>query len=274
MNMDIPISRQCELMGLPRSSFYYRPEADQHGENGKLMRVIDEEFTEHPFYGYRRMTVAINKRGYEVNHKRISRLMKQMGIEAIYPKRKLSLGNDEHTKYPYLLRGVNITRVNQVWSTDITYIRLRTGFVYLVAVIDWYSRYVLSWEISTTLDTDFCLVALEWALKIGKPEIFNTDQGSQFTSNAFTSKLKEAGIKISMDGRGRAFDNIFIERLWRSVKYEEVYIHDYESVQEARDGLRKYFIFYNETRPHQSLGYETPGKIYWCLDHEKSAVSG
>lgn len=209
------------------------------------------------------MTKWLREQGHIVNHKRVERLMAKMGIKGIQPKRNLSKPSKEHKKYPYLLRNVEITHPNHVWSTDITYIRLRQGYLYLVAIIDWYTRYVLSWEISNTLDTEFCISALEKALTKGKPEIFNTDQGSQFTSLAFTSALEDRNIQISMDGKGRAIDNIFIERLWRSVKYEEVYLKDYETVLDAIRGLNSYFEFYNNERYHQSLNYLTPASVYY-----------
>lgn len=261
LNSLIPVYRQCELIGLPRSSYYY--EARKESEyNLLLMSLIDEEYSRTPFYGTRRMTAYLIRQGYEVNRKRIQRLMKLMGIEAIYPKKKLSIPSPEDKKYPYLLKDVAIIEPDQVWSADITYIRMNKGFLYLVAIIDWYSRYVLSWELSNTLDADFCLRALDKALLISQPEIFNSDQGSQFTSCEFTEKLEKVGIQISRDGRGRVFDNIFIERLWRTVKYEEVYIHSYDTVKEARESLDNYFRFYNGERLHQSLGYRTPQEVY------------
>lgn len=261
---EIAVRRQCELISLSRASYYYKPCPDAEEEyNRQLMRLIDEQYTKTPFYGSRNMTTCLKRQGYKVNRKRIRRLMEQMGLEAVYPKPNLSKGIKEHKKYPYLLRDVEITRRDQVWSTDITYIRLKQGFIYLVAVIDWYSRYVLSWEISTTLDKEFCMKALNKALESGTPEIFNTDQGVQFTSFEFTGRLEDAGIQISMDGRGRALDNVFVERLWRSVKYEEVYLKDYQDVRIAKDGLRNYFRFYNAERPHQSLGNETPSEVYY-----------
>lgn len=227
------------------------------------MNLLDEQYTKTPFYGVRKMTAWLKEvKGENVNVKRIRRLLRLMGLEAIYQKPRLSPRAAGHRIYPYLLRGVKIERVNQVWSTDITYIRLQGGFVYLVAVMDWYSRYVLSWEISTTLETDFCVSTLERALAVGQPEIFNTDQGAQFTSQAFTKILQGREIAISMDGRGRALDNIFVERLWRSVKYEEVYLHDYEDVPQAMTGLGQYFRFYNHERLHQSLEYQTPAAVY------------
>jgi putative transposase len=257
----IPIKRQCELLGLPRSSYYYKA-AGEDEEDIRLMSMIDREFTEHPFFGKRRICHCLRESGEMVNVKRVSRLMRRMGLEAVYPKPKLSRPEKWSEKYPYLLRGLSITRPDQVWASDITYIRLSKGFVYLVAVMDWFSRYVLSRQISTTLEVGFCVEALGAALNQGRPEIFNTDQGSQFTSGDFMEKLKGADIRISLDGRGRAFDNIMIERLWRSVKYEEVYLKDNKSVNEAKDGLSRYFNFYNEARPHQTLGYKTPGEQY------------
>lgn len=226
------------------------------------MRLLDAQYTATPFYGSRRMTAWLRSQGYAVNRKRVTRLMRQMGIEAIDTKRQLSQPLAGHTIYPYLLRGVQIERVNHVWSADITYIPLQQGFIYLVAVIDWWSRYVLSWAVSITLDGAFGLEALETALRRGRPEIFNTDQGAQFTSRAFTERLRQGAIQISMDGRGRALDNVFVERLWRSVKYEEVYLREYNTVREARQGLGYYFAFYNDERLHQALGYRTPAAVY------------
>ena len=226
------------------------------------MHLIDEQYTRAPFYGSRRMTAWLQKQGHAVNRKRTARLMAEMGLEAIFPRPRLSTPSPEHRIYPYLLRNVPIVRVNQVWSTDITYIRMPRGFVYLTAVIDWFSRYVLSWSVSVTLDLWFCLEALDTALALGRPEIFNTDQGSQFTSLDFTGRLKAAQVAISMDGRGRALDNIFVERLWRSVKYEEVYLKEYESVRSAIEQLGAYLHFYNQERLHQSLGYRTPAQVY------------
>ncbi len=227
------------------------------------MRRLDEQYTKTPYYGIRRMTATLRAAGYAVNHKRVARVLRLMGLQALYPRPRLRLGGPGHKIYPYLLQGLRIERPNQVWSSDITYIRLRHGFVYLVAVMDWFSRYVLAWEISTTMETSFCLSALDWALRRGMPEIFNTDQGAQFTSADFTGRLAAAGIRISMDGRGRAFDNIFVERLWRTVKYENVYLSEYESLPAAKDGLARYFAFYNEERIHQSLGYRTPRSVHF-----------
>jgi putative transposase len=248
-------------LGLNRSGLYYEPVGESE-ENLRLMRLIDEQYTRAPFYGSRKMTRWLRTEGYLVNRKRISRLMEVMGIEAVYPKPKLSQPGEGHKIYPYLLRGITVGRVNQVWSTDITYIRMAQGLVYLVAVMDWFSRYVLSWSLSLTMEIDFCMEALRSALRRGRPEIFNSDQGSQFTSEKFTAELAAKEIAISMDGRGRCMDNIFIERLWRSLKYEEVYLKDYESVMEARTGIERYFRFYNQERIHQSLEYQTPAAIY------------
>jgi putative transposase len=226
------------------------------------MRLLDEQYTRTPFYGSRKMTAWLQTQGYPVERKRVTRLLRLMGLEAVYPKPRLSVPGPLEQRYPYLLRNLSIERCNQVWSCDITYIRLARGFIYLMAVIDWYSRYVLSWQISVTLDASFCLEALDRALRGATPEIFNTDQGVQFTSTEFTSRLKAANIRISWDGRGRALDNIFVERLWRSVKYEEVYLKDYQSVPEAVRNLRAYFTFYNQERLHQSLDYLTPAQVY------------
>lgn len=261
-NEKISVSRQCELLGLARSTLYY--EATGISDyNLEIMKVIDAQYLLTPFYGSRRMTVILQWKGYNINRKRVKRLMRLMRLHAIYPKRNLSMVCKEHEIYPYLLRGLAITRANQVWSADITYIRLKNGFAYLVAIMDWWSRKVLAWEISITLESDFCITALETAIsKFGKPEIFNTDQGVQFTCNRFIKILKANGIKISMDGRGRALDNIFIERLWRSVKYEEVFIKNYEGVKDAVANLNRYFYFYNLERPHQSLAYRTPEEEY------------
>jgi putative transposase len=261
MHEQLSITRQCALVGLPRSSWYYAPRGESQ-ENLHLMRLLDEQYTRTPFYGIRRMTASLRQQGYQVNHKRVGRLLRLMGLEALYPTPHLSQPGEPHQTYPYLLRGVAITRSNQVWSTDITYLRMVHGFVYLVAVVDWYSRYVLAWQLSNTLDTRFCLDTLEAALRWGVPEIFNTDQGVQFTSQAFTQRLQQAGIRISWDGRGRALDNIFVERLWRTVKWEEVYLKEYASVADAAASLHHYFRFYNEERPHQSLGYRTPAQVF------------
>ena len=257
----VSLRRQCALLGLARSSLYREPRGEST-ENLQLMRLLDAQYTATPFYGSRRMTAWLRSQGYAVNRKRVARLMRQMGIEALYTKPQLSQPCAGHTIYPYLLRGVQIERVNHVWSADITYVRLQQGFIYLVAVLDWWSRYVLSWAVSITLDGAFCLEALETALKRGRPAIFNTDQGAQFTSRAFTERLRQGEIQISMDGRGRALDNVFVERLWRTVKYEEVYLREYTTVREAQQGLGRYFGFYNEERLHQALGYRTPAAVY------------
>lgn len=258
----IPLCRQCELLGLSRSGYYYQPVPESE-EDLLLMNLIDEQYTLTPYYGVRRMVYALNQKGYQVNHKRVDRLMKKMGIEAISPKPRLSINKVEHIIYPYLLRNMVPNHSNQVWASDITYIRMHQGFLYLVAIMDWYSRYVVSFQLSNTLETCFCLVALEMALERFCPEIFNTDQGVQFTSDEFTSTLKQAGCRISMDGKGRVFDNIFVERLWRTVKYEEVYLSEYRTGWDAEKGLSRYFRFYNEERPHQSLQNMTPAEVYF-----------
>lgn len=267
----LSINQQCELVSLCRSSYYYREHRNELSIafDYCLSRRIDQLYLQHPFYGSRRMTAVLKVEGYEVNRKRIQRLMRQIGVQAIYPRKKLSYGNPEHRIYPYLLRGVKIERVNHVWATDITYIPMRRGFLYLVAIMDWYSRYVVSWELSQTLEKYFCINALERAFYQGQPEIFNSDQGSQFTSPSFLQLLLDRGIAISMDGRGRVFDNIFIERLWRTVKQEEVYLKDYQSMIEAEDELARYFEFYNNDRPHQSLGYRSPLEIFRQVDRRE-----
>lgn len=258
------MGRQCELVGLARSSYYYMPQEIDPKEL-ELMKLLDRQYTKCPFYGVRRMTHWLScECSQRINCKHVRRLLRQMGLEAIYAKPRLSQPAQGHKIYPYLLRGVKIACADHVWSTDITYIPMARGFLYLVAVIDWWSRYVLSWRLSVNLDTQFCLEALEEALEQGRPRIFNTDQGSQFTSHDFTSRLEQDAIDISMDGRGRALDNVFVERLWRSVKYEEVYLNDYTSVQQARSRLKAYFEFYNHQRPHQALEYSTPAARY-CL---------
>lgn len=259
---ELSIRRQCSVLGINRSSLYYRPVGiDEY--TLLLMHELDRQYTETPFYGVLKMTEHLRLLGHQVNPKRVRRLLRQMGLEAVYPKPRLSQANPEHKIYPYLLRNVSIDRCNQVWSTDITYIRLRHGFVYLMAIIDWYSRYVINWALSTTLEADFCIVALNEALEASHCEIFNTDQGSQFTTHRFTGPLLDKGIQVSMDGRGRALDNIFVERLWRSVKYEKVYLNDFGTVKEAHLGLKEYFAFYNHRRLHQSLDYQTPTEVYF-----------
>ena len=261
---EISILRQCELAGLPRSTYYRETSGSQEPpENLEFMRLIDELFTAYPFYGTRQMRNALRRMGHKINRKRVQRLMRKMGLESIAPKPNTSKAHPQHKVYPYLLRGVDVIRPNQVWCSDITYIRLQGGFVYLTAVMDWHSRYVLSWELSVSMESNFCVSALEQALRRnGTPDIFNTDQGAQYTSNEFTGTLKDNDIKISMDGKGRFTDNIFIERLWRSVKYEEIYTKEYKSVDELRKALKKYFDFYNFERPHQSFDAQTPAEMY------------
>lgn len=258
----ISIARQGDLIGLPRSTYYYHAQGES-AEKLALMPLLDQQYTATPYYGVRRMTAWLRSQGYTVHHKRGARLLHTRGLETIYPKPRLSEPHPAHRVYPYLLRGVPSTRVNQVWSTDITYIRLHGGFISLVAVMDWFSRYVLSWAVSITMDVSFCLEALEQALAVARPDIFNSDQGAQFTSIDFTGRLTAAGIQISLDGRGRALDNVFVERLWRTVKYEEVYLKDYETPREAIHGLSTFFVHYNERRQHQALEYQTPASVYF-----------
>lgn len=257
----LSVLRQCDLIGLPRSSLYYRAQGED-AYNQQLMRLIDRQYTATPFFGVRRMTAVLKRDGHAINEKRVRRLMRVIGLETIYPKPRTSLKNQANPVYPYLLKGLVIDRPDQVWATDITYIPLTRGWVYLVAVMDWFSRYVLSWEMSMTLEGEFCVKALKRALGLGVPEIFNSDQGTQFTSASFTSVLKGASVRISMDGVGRAYDNIFVERLWRSLKHEEVYLRDYGMMPEARRGIGEWFEFYNHRRPHQALGYRTPAEVY------------
>jgi putative transposase len=258
---NLSVRQQCELLGLARSTLYYQP-LQASAKNLVLMRLLDEQYLKRPYYGSRRMQKWLSKEGHEVNRKRVQRLMRLMGLEAVYPKPKTTVPGENHEIYPYLLRGVKIERVNQVWSTDITYVPMRRGFLYLTAILDWYSRYVLSWRLSNSLETRFCLEALEEALAQGTPEIFNTDQGGQFTSAAYTGRLKQAKIAISMDGKGRALDNVFVERLWRTVKYEEIYLKAYEDGQEGEESLWNYFQFYCNERQHQALDYRTPWEVY------------
>ena len=259
----LPKTRRCELLDVARSSAYYRPEPFSETEL-MLMRLIDEIHLQWPFYGSRRVRDALEDRGYFVNRKRVQRLMRQMGLQALYPRRRTSQPGKGHKIYPYLLRDLSIERADQVWATDITYLPMAKGFMYLVAIMDWHSRRVLSWRVSNTLDTDFCVEALEEALlRFGTPEIFNTDQGSQFTSEAFTGVLKDHGIAISMDGKGRWVDNVVVERLWRSVKYEDVYLRAYETPSELRAGLARYFEFYNTRRRHSALDRRTPDAVYF-----------
>ena len=259
----LSIRQQCDLLGLNRASYYYQA-ASESPLNLKLMRLMDEQYMKTPFYGWPRMTAHLRRQGYDINHKRVQRLMQIMGLQAIYPRPRPKSERHNHKIYPYLLTGLEIVRTHQVWSTDITYIPLQNGFMYLVAVIDWYSRYILAWQLSNTLDGHFCQVALQQALSQGKPEIFNTDQGVQFTAEAFTSILEQAHILISMDGRGRALDNIFIERFWRSLKYDDIYLHDYATVPELWAGLHRYFTLYNHERLHQSLDYRTPAEVHFA----------
>lgn len=260
---ELSLRRQCTLLGLARSMLYYEPKGPDP-EDLALMRLLDEQYLKTPFYGSRRMRQHLQGLGHRVNRKRVQRLMRQMGLEAIYPKPRTSLGAPEHKIYPYLLRDLAVIRANQVWCADITYIPMPRGFLYLVAVLDWYSRYVVSWRLSNTMETGFCVEALEAALRHAVPEIFNTDQGAQFTAVAFVDTLLEAGVRVSMDGRGRALDNAFIERLWRSVKYEDLYLRDYTTVPEVEQGLQRYFEFYNTERCHQALDYRTPAELHFA----------
>lgn len=268
----ISLRRQCELIGLTRSG-YYREPVRESVENLELMKLIDEEYTRHPFFGTRQMRNYLRRQGYKLNRKRVQRLMRLMGLASVAPKKRTTVPGAGHRIYPYLLRNLEISRPNQVWCSDLTYIRLKGGFVYLTVVMDWYSRYVLSWEISVTMDDGFCVSALERALRLHTcPEIFNTDQGSQYTGAGFTGVLKDHGITISMDGKGRVMDNIMVERLWRTLKYEDIYLREYESVQALVEGLRVYFGFYNNERPHQSLGEKTPAEVYWNEGQFKQAA--
>lgn len=258
----VPIATQADLLGISRASVYYQP-APIDPEDLRLMHKIDEIYTELPYYGIRRMTAELTNQGYAVNHKHIARLMRKMGIEAIYPKPNLSKNTNQHPVYPYLLKGVVANHPNHIWGTDITYIRMNKGFLYLVAFLDWYSRYILSWRLSTMLTTDFVREAAREALRVGTPDITNSDQGIQFTSQDYLSLWNPDITHISMDGRGRAMDNIFTERLWRSVKYEEVYLKNYDSVLDAKDGIGRYFDIYNYRRLHQALKYRTPADVYF-----------
>ena len=260
-NPSLSITRQCSLLDISRSGLYYQPKGISE-EDLALMKLIDRQYLLTPFYGARKIAACLKSQGHLVNRKRVRRLMRLMGLRAIYRRPRTSKPAPGHKIYPYLLGGLKVTRPNQVWSADITYIPMARGFLYLVAIIDWYSRYVLSWRLSNTLDAGFCVEALEEALRKGRPDIFNTDQGAQFTSEAFTGPLEQHGIKISMDGKGSYNDNLFIERLWRSVKYEEVYLKAYQDGRDARISLGNYFRFYNTERPHQALGYRTPAEAY------------
>ena len=258
----LSIARQCELLGLGRSALYYRPQRDEE-YNDELRRLLDRQYTRTPFYGVARMSEWLRALGHPVNPKRVRRLLREMGLTAIYPKRRLSAPEGGVRRYPYLLRGLDISAPNHVWASDITYIPMRRGFVYLTAIVDWFSRYVLDWAVSGSLDASFCVEATARALHSARPGIFNTDQGAQFTSEAFTALLASHGVRISMDGRGRTFDNIFVERLWRTVKYEEAYLKDYASQEELRTSLDAYFEFYNHERLHQALGYRSPAEVYF-----------
>jgi putative transposase len=270
---ELPITRQCALLGLCRSGVYYQA-VPVSAKDLELMRQIDEIHLFCPFYGSRNIRDELWSRGYDVGRDRVRRLMRLMGIEALYVKPKLSLSHPGHKKYPYLLRGLSITRPNQVWATDITYIPMAKGFCYLVAIIDWASRMVLSWRVSNTLDSSFCVEALEEAIaEYGCPDIFNTDQGSQFSSEAFTESLSSRGIAISMDGRGRWRDNVIIERLWKSVKYEDIYLKAYGSIAEVKKGLTAYFVFYNHKRWHQSLDRKTPAMVYFNLKSQRQVAA-
>jgi len=263
----LSISSQCRLLDISRSSFYYKPKPMKK-EDLELMRLIDEQFLKTPTWGSRSMTNHLRRLGYKINRKRVQRFMRIMGLEPIYPKPRTSRPHPDHKVYPYLLRDLTINRPNHVWAADITYIPMRRGFMYLVAVMDWYSRKILSFRVSNTLDSEFCIEALKQALhRYGKPEIFNTDQGSQFTSQGFVGVLESHGIQISMDGRGRAQDNIFIERLWWTLKYHYIYLHAFETGSELRQGLRQWVDFYNQERPHQALDNLTPDEVYYDLPH-------
>ena len=262
----MPVVHQCKVLSISRSSAYYKA-APPSEEELKIMHLIDKIHMKKPFMGSRKIKLVLRDEGFLIGRKKVQRLMRQMGVVSIYPRKKTTTSNKNHKVYPYLLRHLSVNYANQVWATDITYIPMAKGFAYLVAIIDWHSRKVLSWRLSNTMDTQFCLDALDEALECyGKPDIFNSDQGSQFTSELFTSKLKEAGIKISMDGKGRWIDNVFVERLWRSVKYEEVYLKAYESISEAELAISDYFVFYNEKRHHQGLDYDTPDKVYFSKE--------
>jgi putative transposase len=259
---ELSITRQCKLLSFSHSSYYYHPQSISEEER-TLLRLLDEQYLKTPFYGSRKMTVYLRELGYRVNRKRVQRLMRELGIEALYPKPRLSKANLAHQVYPYLLRDLTIEAANQVWCTDITYLPVLRGHFYLVAIMDWYSRKILSWRISNTLDIDFCIEALQEAFdRFGIPCIFNSDQGSQFTSNAFTESLKEKGIRISMDGKGRYLDNIFIERLWRSIKYELIYIKSFEDGKHLKQEVKEWFKWYNMERPHQALNYQKPDQVY------------
>jgi len=261
-NTEINLTRQAKLLGISRSGIYYQPIIDQR--EIKIKNTIDEIYTACPFYGSRKIKKELENHAIKISRGYVQNLMREMGLQAIYPPKKLNLsqGDKQHKKYPYLLKNLEIVHINQVWSTDITYVRLKNGFVYLTVIFDWYSRYVISWKLSTTLENDFCVQALKEALEKAQPEIHNSDQGVQYTAENYIAVLEEKEIQISMDGRGRCMDNIFTERLWRTVKYENIYLHDYQDIDEARSGLTEYFQFYNHRRIHQSLNYKTPAQIY------------
>jgi putative transposase len=266
------VARQCQLLDISRSGLYYQP-VGTSDEDLELMKLIDRQYLATPFYGARKIAAWLKSRQHTVNRKRVRRLMQKMGITAIYRRPRTSKPAAGHKVYPYLLNGIAITRPNQVWAADITYIPMARGFLYLVVIMDWYSRYVLAWRLSNTLDADCCVDALQEALLQGRPEIFNTDQGAQFTSEAFTGLLEQHGIGVSMDGKGSYNDNLFIERLWRTVKYEEVYLKAYQDGREARAGLGRYFCFYNTERPHQALGYRTPAEVFTSTPVEATSTS-
>ena len=259
---ELSVRDQCLVLGINRSSLYYKPVSISE-ETIRIMNILDEQYTKTPFYGVRKMVETLNRVGHEVGKEKVQALLRKMGLNAVYSKPRLSVPGKEHKIYPYLLNDIAIIRPNQVWSADITYVRLRRGFAYLMAIIDWYSRYVISWRLSANLTADFCVEALKEALGNGTTEIFNTDQGVQFTSEDFVSCLLEHAIRISMDGKGRAYDNIFIERLWRTIKYEDIYLKGYETIPGTRGGLKQYFNFYNNERLHQALGYKTPAEIHF-----------
>lgn len=259
----LSVRAQCNLLGLCRASYYYQAEERDREVDFELMALIDREYLKHPFYGSRRMTAVLKIQGYEINRKRVQRLMQEMGLEAIYPKRNLSKPGEPEIKFPYLMNSVEVDRPNKAWCADITYIPLKEGFGYCIAIMDWWSRCVLSWRISNSMDVNFCLEALEEAFSKGKPEIFNTDQGSQFTSSLFVEMLLQKHVRVSWDSKGRALDNVFVERLWRSLKYEDVYLKGYEKLIDAKEGIGKYFDFYNEQRPHQALRNQTPMIVHF-----------
>jgi putative transposase len=263
-HQQLSLVRQCILLDVSRASVYYRP-VPTRAEDLELMALMDRQYLKTPFYGSRKMKAWLLQQGYLVSRKRVRRLMRLMGLEAIYRRPNTSKPAPGHRIFPYLLKGVEVNRVDQVWAADITYIPMAKGFLYLVAIMDWHSRYVLAWRLSNTLEVDFCVAALEEALSKGRPQIFNTDQGSQFTSEAFTSMLLAQGVQVSMDGRGRCMDNVFVERLWRSIKYEEVDLKAYQNGTEARKGIGAYLAFYNQERPHQALGYRSPGQVFQAV---------